>query len=42
MRMGGVQPRLCYTIHYELAEDIVEDFVYFQFIVNFINTQNQR
>jgi hypothetical protein len=42
MKMGGVQPRTCFTINYELADDIVDDFVYFQFNVSFINTQNQR
>ena len=40
-RMGGVQPRLCYTISFESTEDIVDDFVHFQFITRFINLQNQ-
>lgn len=40
-RMGSVQPRLCYAISYELLDDVVEDFVHFQFVVKFINLQNQ-
>eukprot|EP01114_Cavostelium_apophysatum_P002146 TRINITY_DN11871_c0_g1_i2.p1 TRINITY_DN11871_c0_g1~~TRINITY_DN11871_c0_g1_i2.p1 ORF type:complete len:924 (-),score=187.79 TRINITY_DN11871_c0_g1_i2:24-2708(-) len=40
-KMGGVQPRLCYAISYEMTEDVVEDFVYFQFVVKFTNLQNQ-
>ncbi len=41
MRMGGVQARLAYSIYYDLTEDIVEDFIYFQFVVQFINAHNE-
>jgi len=39
--MGSVQPRLCYSIFYELVDDIVSDYIYFQLLVKFINLQNQ-
>eukprot|EP01119_Soliformovum_irregulare_P002020 TRINITY_DN1205_c0_g1_i3.p1 TRINITY_DN1205_c0_g1~~TRINITY_DN1205_c0_g1_i3.p1 ORF type:complete len:611 (-),score=143.92 TRINITY_DN1205_c0_g1_i3:699-2531(-) len=39
--MGGVQPRLCFSLFCEISENIRGDFVFFQFVVHFINLHNQ-
>jgi len=40
--MGGVQERFCYTVFFDVVDDIVDTHVYFQFIAVFTNTRNER
>jgi hypothetical protein len=39
--ISSVQPRASFSILYELREDIIQDFIHFQFILKFTNFQNQ-
>jgi hypothetical protein len=40
--MSGVQPSNCFTVYFELVEDILADFVYFQFSFSYTNFNNQK
>lgn len=40
-KIGSVTPNICYSIFYDIKEDIIEDFVYFQFLIKFYNLENQ-
>eukprot|EP00027_Filamoeba_sp_ATCC50430_P003743 CAMPEP_0168553362 /NCGR_PEP_ID=MMETSP0413-20121227/7213_1 /TAXON_ID=136452 /ORGANISM="Filamoeba nolandi, Strain NC-AS-23-1" /LENGTH=589 /DNA_ID=CAMNT_0008584045 /DNA_START=297 /DNA_END=2066 /DNA_ORIENTATION=+ len=39
--MGSVQPRSNIAVYFNINDDIIGDFVYFQFRTKFINSQNQ-
>eukprot|EP01090_Pellita_catalonica_P003204 TRINITY_DN12846_c0_g4_i1.p1 TRINITY_DN12846_c0_g4~~TRINITY_DN12846_c0_g4_i1.p1 ORF type:complete len:589 (+),score=80.93 TRINITY_DN12846_c0_g4_i1:128-1768(+) len=40
-RMGSPQARMCYSLFFKLREDVLDDDVYFQFVVKYTNWQNQ-
>jgi hypothetical protein len=41
-RLGAVHPRLTVSVLYEVEEDLLQEYIYFQFCIRFYNFQNQR